>query len=232
MTTLEVQKILARLGYKPGPIDGIWGRRTAAAVRSFQIASGLDPDGVVGPLTTAALVAATDLDVSDEPMTVWYEEAARQYGTKEVPGPASNRTIIDWADDRGIAYRSDDIPWCGLFVAHCIGSTLDLEPLPSSPLTARRWSSFGIPIEPTMGAVLVFWRGSRSGWKGHVGFYSGEDDGAYRVLGGNQSDMVNFAWIAKDRLIGARWPSTVPPPIEPDVFRVARNSHALSRNEA
>lgn len=33
----------------------------------------------------------------------------------------------------------------------------------------------------------------------------------FYVLGGNQSDAVNIARIAKSRLLGARWPATVPP---------------------
>ena len=33
----------------------------------------------------------------------------------------------------------------------------------------------------------------------------------FHVLGGNPSDAVTIARIAKSRLLGARWPSTVPP---------------------
>jgi hypothetical protein len=35
-----------------------------------------------------------------------------------------------------------------------------------------------------------------------------------QVLGGNQSDAVTFARIAKARLIGARWPATWPPRLQ------------------
>lgn len=38
-------------------VDGIYGRRTAAAVRSFQTYVGLEPDGQAGDLTTAAMDA-------------------------------------------------------------------------------------------------------------------------------------------------------------------------------
>jgi peptidoglycan hydrolase-like protein with peptidoglycan-binding domain len=44
-----LQELLERAGHTPGPVDGIFGPRTAAGVRSFQAASGCDVDGVVGP---------------------------------------------------------------------------------------------------------------------------------------------------------------------------------------
>ncbi len=42
---LELQRLLARLGYDPGGVDGIVGPRTRAAVKSFQQDRGLPPDG-------------------------------------------------------------------------------------------------------------------------------------------------------------------------------------------
>lgn len=51
----EVQARLSDLGYVPGPIDGIFGAKTEAAVIRFQTDRGLSPDGVVGPLTYNAL---------------------------------------------------------------------------------------------------------------------------------------------------------------------------------
>jgi hypothetical protein len=41
---------------------------------------------------------------------------------------------------------------------------------------------------------------------GHVGFLLSEDADTYHILGGNQSDTVNVARIAKSRFVGARWP--------------------------
>jgi uncharacterized protein (TIGR02594 family) len=231
MKIIDVQTALARLGYKPGPLDGIWGRQTMAAVRAFQARSGLDPDGVVGPLTAAALFPGAPAPSGfAQPALVWFKEAQRLMGTREKPGVGSNPVIDDWADDLGIRYDGDDIPWCGLFVAHCVGGTLDREPLPAALLSARAWGSFGIKTAPTVGAVMVFWRKSPSSGLGHVGFYAGEDARAYRILGGNQSDTVSLVWIAKERFVGARWPATVPPPIPAPVL--ASRSDAMSWNEA
>jgi hypothetical protein len=65
---------------------------------------------------------------------------------------------------------------------------------------------FGREVQPITGAALIFSRGS----DGHVGFAIGQDDAHFYVLGGNQSDAVAIARIAKSRLLGARWPATHP----------------------
>jgi len=44
----ESQSLLAELGYAPGPVDGVVGARTAAAVRAYQADQGLVIDGGVG----------------------------------------------------------------------------------------------------------------------------------------------------------------------------------------
>lgn len=46
-----IQSLLARIGYNPGPVDGIFGAQTEQAVIAFQRDNGLVADGIVGPQT-------------------------------------------------------------------------------------------------------------------------------------------------------------------------------------
>ncbi len=51
----QIQQRLQELGYDPGTADGIYGTRTQNAVIAFQKDYGLDPDGIAGKNTLAAL---------------------------------------------------------------------------------------------------------------------------------------------------------------------------------
>ena len=228
----EIQTALNAKGFSPGAVDGAWGRNTIAAVKAFQAANGLTADGIVGPRTLEKLFPGVPAAAGGSHPAVWYEEAKRLLGVREGPGAADNPVILDWADDLDIHYPHDDIPWCGLFVAHCVGSTLPDEPLPVNPLGAKNWGRFGQTSSAAPGAVLVFWRESPTSGKGHVGFYHGEDAAAYHVLGGNQGDRVSVARVAKNRLIanGIRRPSSFPVLAGGPVSGGATG--ALSQNEA
>ncbi len=57
----QIQKTLKSAGYYTYTVDGIYGSRTAAAVKKFQKAKGLTVDGICG----AATLAALDIRVPD-----------------------------------------------------------------------------------------------------------------------------------------------------------------------
>jgi uncharacterized protein (TIGR02594 family) len=234
MTVLDIQRALKARGIDPGPLDGIWGRKTIEAVKAFQKGSGLAADGIVGPKTWDALNASVSFAapvLTGPALPVWYIEAQRHKGLKEVAGKQHSSVIQKWLKFLKAGWSDDETAWCGTYVGWCIGSTLPDEPLPTNPFGARRWEKFGEPLKvPAIGAVAVFWRGSKTGWQGHVGFYAGEDQSCIHVLGGNQSNAVTVTRISKSRLLGYRWPSTVPLPTTGRVSASATGK--VSENEA
>ncbi len=214
MNIRDIQNALANTGFDPGPVDGVMGPKTRKAIRAFQAVNGLEVDGVVGPNTRGKLFpgappkpASVDWIPTELP---WMVEGARHAGLKEIPGPANDPTIMNWAASLNAGgYSSDEVPWCGLFVGHCISSQLDDESIPTNFLGARKWENFGQPTQPCFGSVLVFWRVKKNGRKGHVGFYWAEDNTHFHVLGGNQSNKVSVKRIhKKTRFLQARWPTT------------------------
>lgn len=54
-TVRGIQTRLTAIGFFPGPIDGVMGPKTMYAIKQFQLVKGLKVDGIVGPLTRAAL---------------------------------------------------------------------------------------------------------------------------------------------------------------------------------
>ena len=128
-------------------------------------------------------------------------EAVKNLGVKEIVGKAHNPIILQWAKDLKLdkVYTNDEIPWCGLFIAHCCHSA-GVE-VANKPLWALSWSEWGNEVkEPMLGDVLTF---KRDGG-GHVGIYVGEDTTHFHVLGGNQGNAVSVSRIAKNRLFKAR----------------------------
>lgn len=239
------QWVISRLrvhGAYAGVVDGVPGRQMVAGLKRFQTALGLKPTGLADEATVGLLrkdpqkpdsdftiFTAVTVPIPTEP--VWMREARRFMGLKEVAGPRSNSTIIGWAKRLGgwIAsyYTDDDIPWCGLALAHWISFTLPSEPLPGNYLSALAWANFGSRLDtPALGAVLVF---KRPGG-GHVGLYVGEDASHFHVLGGNQSNSVSVTRIEKARLVATRWPTSGGKPAGGRVTLTA--SGAVSRNEA
>ena len=189
-----IQSGLDQLGHSPGAIDGLWGLRTARAMKALLAANG-----------RVASVAPLDL-------LPWITEAKSALGRREA---RDRNWLMDWLkrDGRSLGDPSKN-PWCGDFVETCIRMGLPDEPLlgalGTNPYWARNWLLFGREVQPITGAVLVFVRGSG----GHVGFAIGQDDTHFYVLGGNQSDAVTIARIVKSRLLGARWPATYPPRLQ------------------
>lgn len=72
----QLQGILKLAGYYDGEIDGSYGPKTTGAVKEFQKAVGLDPDGVAGPKTMEALRRVRPF--ADVPADAWYAGAVTE----------------------------------------------------------------------------------------------------------------------------------------------------------
>lgn len=222
----STQGRLADLGYYRLRIDGIAGVATENAMARFKEAHGLRSRAYPGPVTLAALwshdakPAPRPIQHQDEPL--WLTEARSHLGTREVRGRGNNPEIMKWARDLDQWYTGDDVPWCGLFVAHCMAVGAPDEPQKFNRLGAREWLKYGHPVSDDaplplggipvsdaslpLGGIAVFWRESRSGWKGHVALITGWSDNAIRCIGGNQANTVSEAWFKRSRLLGVRYP--------------------------
>lgn len=166
-------------------LSEVWSREIEAAVRQLAREAGMSQ--------------ASEPD--------WFRIAKEHVGLKEVPGKRHNTTILSWLAKLGAWWRDDETPWCGVFVAHCMREAG--LPVPQYWMRAKAWADYGANLRAShvaLGAILVF---ARKGG-GHVGFYAGEDPTYYYVLGGNQSNSVNVAKIAKVRCIAIRWPKGEP----------------------
>lgn len=87
-TLLEAQIALSRRGFSSGPIDGVPGAQTAAALRAFQQSQNLPPTGRLDDATRAALaldtpplvqfaLTAADLDGLQPTGKTWLEKSAQ-----------------------------------------------------------------------------------------------------------------------------------------------------------
>lgn len=229
----QLQKALRLAGYCPGKIDGIIGPKTRAATSEFQKAKGMRGSGIPGPKTYGLLreiyEAHRRLPNAEEPF--WMDYARRYIGEREVPGPYEhNPHILRWLEMLKASWRDDETPWCGTYMGGIMRVQVPDVPLPGNPFGARQWLQYGEETTPRPGAILVFWRKSPSSWAGHVGFYVAEDATHLHVLGGNQGNSVNIMRIAKDRLLGARWPTGYPQTGGPRL--VSPNGLEISTNEA
>lgn len=136
----------------------------------------------------------------------WVEEARKYIGAAEIPGERHEPKILQWWKAiRRSGIKDDETPWCAAFVGGC----LEAIGLRSTRFeSAKSYMSWGVPIESAIyGCVVIF---SRDGG-GHVGFVVGKDvKGRLMVLGGNQGNKVSIAAFDPARVVGYRWPMSVP----------------------
>lgn len=125
-------------------------------------------------------------------------------GLQEIKGAEHNPVIVQMFADIGHAWvKDDETAWCSA-VMNWIALKLGLTR--SGALDARSWLEVGQPIKhPLPGDVVVFWRGSLSTWKGHVGIFVGYNhNGDIFCLGGNQGNEYDISVYGSERVLGFR----------------------------
>lgn len=159
-----------------------------------------------------------------------YEIAFKEIGTKEIRGVNHNPRVLEYHDTTG-NFSDDETAWCASFVNFCLIETYwneeqklyiykgkNYKRIPSEmnalarligsgKANARSFLTVGSPVaqeDVKAGDIVVFWRGSPSGWQGHVGFVSGFMEKDVKVLGGNQSNAVNISRYSKATVLGYR----------------------------
>jgi len=98
-----LQEQLRSRGFNPGGTDGVFGARTADAVRQFQAANGLSVDAQVGRDTQRALTAARNRD-SFEPAT--RTNRTDRTAPTQRRGEAPYREMKRFAEERGFTVTS------------------------------------------------------------------------------------------------------------------------------
>jgi uncharacterized protein (TIGR02594 family) len=185
-----LQVALTSLGHDPGSIDGKLGKNTKAALLGLNT----ELNGGVPAIPSVSTP---------------YNVMLSLRGTKENPSAtASHPRLKEMFADTGFAsYDDSKLPWCGVAMGYChIKAGWPRPDLPKYIEVARDWLEFGESVEkPQRGDIAILWRGSRSGWKGHVAFFHGYgDNGKILLLGGNQSDSVSVVAYDPDRVLGYR----------------------------
>ena len=158
---------------------------------------------------------------------IWIIEARKHIGLREIKGIKTNSFIAIWLKNLKAWWDSDEVAWCGTFVAHCIKKA-ECQ-LPKYWMRAKGWLDWGQELsEPCVGCIVVF---EREGG-GHVGFVVGKDaQGHLMVLGGNQGDAVKVSAFETSRIVGYRWPSQYAKPVDFRLPLLSSNGK-LSKNES
>ena len=120
----ELQERLLELGYDLGRADGIFGRRTAAAIARFQREVGLVSDGVCGPATFAALRRLGRKVVGGRPNLLRETERFRAAG----PALVDKRIVIDpghGGGDPGVSVPDGRLRWTEADIAYDLAARLE-----------------------------------------------------------------------------------------------------------
>lgn len=193
-----VQARLKELGFNPGPVDGIRGRKTEGALIEFALSK-------------------LDLKEPSGDQPEWLRRAYGYLGQKEIKGWRHNPNVLRWWQDLDLHFRDDETPWCAGFANGMLAECgLPLSPKYRAAALGWRWTGYGTRLDgPALGAFMTMTRPGRRG-SGHKTIVAGRDRlGRIMGLGGNQSNKVGInPYHPTNRDAQYHWPEGVALPTE------------------
>jgi hypothetical protein len=211
----QIQQELQAAGLNPGPIDGVFGPHTLAAVKSYQAKHNLQVDGVVGPKTLHAL--ATDGFSVNNPHapapapghpstggTTALPPAGASHGAKVdamLKEAASHVGYHEGPNNSNMFSKAMGRPaeaWCADFVSYCATkaglhmNTASAQGVANALKAKGQWKGRS---DPQPGDAVTFrWDGTH-GWADHVGIvenvFTKNGRQYITTIEGNSSDGVN-----------------------------------------
>jgi uncharacterized protein (TIGR02594 family) len=239
-SVLELKRKLIALGYELTPTNNLFGMLTETAVKDFQTKHGLVVDGIVGPLTQAALDVALEA-LKTAPVVVgaythvhpitW---ARGELGQKEILGKADNPRIR-WYHTHcaniGSKEHPDEVPWCSSFV-NAAADECGMEKTDNA--LAVSWRNYGTDSGDLVeeGDIVVL--GTRHVTLANAPF-NRKTDKTFAGLGGNQGNACKVSTYSVAEVSAARkWkpkPGTVTAPIVASAGKL-ETENATVKNES
>ena len=204
----QLQQELKAAGCSPGPVDGIFGPKTLAAVKAYQAKNHLAVDGLVGPKTWKALTTdafdpakpgGTDAPATP-PATEPTGQASSPQVQKLLDEARSHLGFHEGAGNNNPFSHELGRPseaWCADFVSYCAKkaglhvNTASAQGVANALQAHGTWKGRS---NPQPGDAVTFrWDGTH-GWADHVGLVEKvfqKDGKTYiQTIEGNSSDKV------------------------------------------
>ena len=210
----KLQERLQSLGFFDMRVDGHFGRVTEAAVRDYQLNSGLEPDGICGPKTFRALSYLGRSIKGGSQVKLKELEHVRAAG----PKITGKKIFIDPAlghDDKGMtvqgpygAIAEEEILWDlasrieGRLVA-AGAETIVSRPRTANPTTAER-AELANAVGADVVISLAADRFESEAANGVASFYFGSRMGNNSILGERLSGLIQREIIARTPLTDCR----------------------------
>lgn len=203
MEVWRAQILLSEYGF-PLILDGDFGPKTKAAVEAAQDKLEVPVTGVLYQEQQELLMteALRNAEIGS-PHFLPFLVGLSYLGVAEFADPGENPFIQQFLLGVGMA-PDDEIPWCSAFINTCCA----IAGIPGTgKATARSWLTWkaGGAVEvPLLGDLVIFSRGQRDGWQGHVAFYGGRVRTAIKAYGGNHGNQVKLSLYLEERVLGYR----------------------------